>query len=533
MADPPPPFIRDHDADGSRTTCPEDKGAECTTQCERVCLDDHLYKYVDRCCDCEEVCNLGEAAKVGALVILLFTLILLSKRRWWWFPVGRAMGPAICAVLMVASPLHILRPAYVLDQPGLMNIDTIATLFGLTIVTGCLQDFGAITWSMRLLKRECSSPRALMGRVMVLTTVLSALVTNDACVLILTQPLLDVCEVMNVPPLPFLVAIATTANLGSAWTLIGNPQNVLIAGYSGMNFFSYMLWMSPAVFVGLLLNYGFLLYFFREQLAGNFDTGAGCKTPRPWPKRQTISSPVLTSTAAEQDPSPLAQRLLFHSEGDSPQLQGGSTPGMSTVTASTAIKRPAPEGHQRGFFNTSSSPISSPESAAGADGAGASAECPSSLSLAGLVSPRPAGAQGSASPSPAPHHHIDASYRLPEDQRRKALKLAACASAVVTVLAFVFVGSIAWTVLIAVACMVLIDVYIQGGESERILAHVDGFLLVMIAALFVVIAGARRTGVPQTIYDSLGAMCPDKHEFCHYDGMYHLRHIIIRTGILN
>jgi Na+/H+ antiporter NhaD/arsenite permease-like protein len=36
------------------------------------------------------------------------------------------------------------------------------------------------------------------ARVIVLTTVLASLVTNDACVIILTQPLLDLCTAMSV-----------------------------------------------------------------------------------------------------------------------------------------------------------------------------------------------------------------------------------------------------------------------------------------------------------------------------------------------
>lgn len=79
------------------------------------------------------------------------------------------------------------------------------------------------------------------------------------CRLILTEPLLDLCAAMGVNPHPFMLAIATTSNLGSVATLIGNPQNVLIAGYSGMNFFDYMMWMTPCLLVGLAMNYGFLL----------------------------------------------------------------------------------------------------------------------------------------------------------------------------------------------------------------------------------------------------------------------------------
>jgi hypothetical protein len=52
------------------------------------------------------------------------------------------------------------------------------------------------------------------------------------CIL-LTQPVLEACDAIGASREPFLLALATSANIGSALTLIGNPQNVLIAGYSG------------------------------------------------------------------------------------------------------------------------------------------------------------------------------------------------------------------------------------------------------------------------------------------------------------
>ena len=93
---------------------------------------------------------------------------------------------------------------------------------------------------MYLMQRRCTSARALLFRISVLTTVLSACVTNDAAVIILTKPVLQICDQMQVEPMPFLIALATTANIGSALTLIGNPQNILIAASSGISFFHFV-----------------------------------------------------------------------------------------------------------------------------------------------------------------------------------------------------------------------------------------------------------------------------------------------------
>ena len=112
-----------------------------------------------------------------AMGLMLATLVLLSKRRWAAFPVGRSMGAGICAVGVVITGC---LPFDTLNDPGIVDMNTIATLFGLTIVTGYLDDFGAVDACMYLMQRRCGSGRQLLFRITVLTTVLSACVTNDA-----------------------------------------------------------------------------------------------------------------------------------------------------------------------------------------------------------------------------------------------------------------------------------------------------------------------------------------------------------------
>eukprot|EP01052_Picozoa_sp_SAG31_P018513 SAG31_NODE_1314_length_8851_cov_7.233318_4_plen_90_part_00 len=57
-----------------------------------------------------------------------------------------------------------------------------------------LKEFGIIDASMKMLEADCSSPLLLLWRVMFLTTGLAAFVTNDAAVIIITEPLIRTCE---------------------------------------------------------------------------------------------------------------------------------------------------------------------------------------------------------------------------------------------------------------------------------------------------------------------------------------------------
>ena len=76
------------------------------------------------------------------------------------------------------------------------------------------------------------------------------------------------------------------------------------------------------------------------------------------------------------------------------------------------------------------------------------------------------------------------------------------------VLGFIITGSIAWTVLAGVCAVSMIEVVLLGGDGASVLRHTDGFLLVMICGLFVVIAGARLTGVPDELYKGFADLSP-------------------------
>ena len=78
-------------------------------------------------------------------------------------------------------------------------------------------------------RRAAARPAAPAGRAdRRRSPALSAVFSNDIVCLAVAPVLVDACPRRRLDPLPFLLALACAANIGSAATLIGNPQNMLI-----------------------------------------------------------------------------------------------------------------------------------------------------------------------------------------------------------------------------------------------------------------------------------------------------------------
>src|SRR5207249_6889186 len=95
---------------------------------------------------------------------------------------------------------------------------------------------------------------------------LSALLVNDTVCLMLTPLVVAVIRRGKLPLLPYLVALSTSANIGSVATLVGNPQNMIIRHFSHISFPEFSRSLLPAAAVGLAINFFILRLCFRKIL---------------------------------------------------------------------------------------------------------------------------------------------------------------------------------------------------------------------------------------------------------------------------
>jgi Na+/H+ antiporter NhaD/arsenite permease-like protein len=80
---------------------------------------------------------------------------------------------------------------------------------------------------------------------------------------------LELAAERNLPAKPFLLALASSANIGSSATPIGNPQNLVIAFNSKIPFPKFLLGILPAMLAGMAVNMVMLLCMYWKDLDGS------------------------------------------------------------------------------------------------------------------------------------------------------------------------------------------------------------------------------------------------------------------------
>jgi Na+/H+ antiporter NhaD/arsenite permease-like protein len=96
---------------------------------------------------------------------------------------------------------------------------------------------------------------------------------------VLTEFILQVARQNNLPPEPFLLALASSANIGSDATPIGNPQNLVIAVQSAIPFGRFVLGILPAALAGSVVNAAVLLCLYWNQLDGGGKPSSSSSRP--------------------------------------------------------------------------------------------------------------------------------------------------------------------------------------------------------------------------------------------------------------
>src|SRR5439155_540618 len=86
--------------------------------------------------------------------------------------------------------------------------------------------------------------------------IFSAFFVNDIVCLVMVPFVLNITRRMKLPPLPYLLAVATASNIGSVATITGNPQNMLIGSFSGIKYRDFLWHLGPVALIGLFLIVG-------------------------------------------------------------------------------------------------------------------------------------------------------------------------------------------------------------------------------------------------------------------------------------
>lgn len=198
---------------------------------------------------------------VASTLVFASTYLLLAWPRMKWLPIGRPAAALVGAVLMVLIGALTPDRAY-----AAIDANTLILLFALMLLSGFLEQAGLFEKLSSAALASGLSPRALLVALVFVSGGLSALLLNDTVCLFLTPIVCSVCVRRGLPLGPYLLALATSSNIGSAATLIGNPQNILIGSLGPLSFNGYARAVAPAALVGLSANAALLQLSFGRVL---------------------------------------------------------------------------------------------------------------------------------------------------------------------------------------------------------------------------------------------------------------------------
>ncbi|MFA5203935.1 MAG: anion transporter [Lentisphaeria bacterium] len=212
-----------------------------------------------------------------ALLIFLLSYVGIAFGSLPRLALDRTGFALLGAIAMVCSGQLDLHGAL-----AAIDVGTILLLYGLMVLSAQFRLGGFYGWTARRLARRIVSPARFLLLVMLTSALFSALLMNDIVCLAFTPVLAVALRRGGWNPVPFLLGLAVASNIGSAATIIGNPQNMLIGQVRQLAFGPFVAWCLPPVLAALAVAYGWIAWLYRgryrlpiaESAAGAESAGA-------------------------------------------------------------------------------------------------------------------------------------------------------------------------------------------------------------------------------------------------------------------
>ena len=224
------------------------------------------------------------------LLILILTYIGMAAGRIAWLQVDRTGIALLAVIALLASGQMTLD-----DFGSAVDLPTLAFLFAMMIISAQFAESGFIDLCARTITGTRRGTPTLLALTVAIGGGLSAILANDILIIAILPLLIVGAQNRGLDPRPLVIALAAAANAGSAATLIGNPQNILIGALGRLDFWVFLaICAVPAIFT-LIVVFLFVWLQWRTRisqtvLAATLD--APPTTAHPLDRNQTIKGVV-------------------------------------------------------------------------------------------------------------------------------------------------------------------------------------------------------------------------------------------------
>ncbi len=174
---------------------------------------------------------------------------------------------ALCgAALMLILKVVDQHEAFHLEEFG-VDWNVIFLLIGMMVIINLMRPTGVFEYvAVRSAKMGRGEPVRILIIFSIITAVLSALLDNVTTVLLLAPVTMLIADALEVDAIPFLIIEALSSNIGGTATLIGDPPNIMIASKAKFNFMDFIIHLTPAVIIMMVVFLILISTIFRKRL---------------------------------------------------------------------------------------------------------------------------------------------------------------------------------------------------------------------------------------------------------------------------
>jgi Na+/H+ antiporter NhaD/arsenite permease-like protein len=200
---------------------------------------------------------------IGALVVFCLTYAVIASRQLHFVGLDRPAGALVGAVAMVlVGGLPMDRALAAID------LHVLVLLFGVLVIASYLAEARFFRLTAYLVLTRARSARSLLFALTFVVGAMSALLLNDTVCVLLTPLVVAVVVEARLPALPYLLALASAANVGGVVSFSGNPQNMIVgaAAHGQISFLQYFALTLPVGVLCLTANAVVITWLFRKEL---------------------------------------------------------------------------------------------------------------------------------------------------------------------------------------------------------------------------------------------------------------------------
>jgi len=175
----------------------------------------------------------------------IFLALVVGTLMFWRFRVAIAFIGIVVLLLTRTIDLE--------HTISFMSLDVILFLVGMMVIVGLLRRSGFFRWLLaKALKISRFEPNRLMLIILAMASIMAAMVDEVTSILFITALVLDLCDFYEVNPIKYVISVVLATNIGSSWTVLGNPIGILIALRSGLTFENFIITAFPIGVISLI-----------------------------------------------------------------------------------------------------------------------------------------------------------------------------------------------------------------------------------------------------------------------------------------